>query len=93
MPFILVSVVNRDISLTKHISYASAYEKMKKELLEFLRSEYPDMDMVQLDKIRTSYKSESYGFNLENFSAWATLDDGFMECNWSIYEMSKVQKG
>lgn len=46
MPFILVSVVNSDISLTKHISYASAYEKMKKELLEFLRSEYPDMDMV-----------------------------------------------
>lgn len=75
--FILVEVIEREISVSKHNTLEEAQEQMKKNLCEV----YHVNDVSEIDEYEDCgiYKT----------TAWANTNHPG-NCDWSIYDLSKM---
>lgn len=85
MSYLLVTVIDRDISVTKHISYKDAFAYMKEEFARVM-----EMDVEEVDRIIKEQNGEGFDFLIDKDSAWANARCGEMACDWEIYEISQI---
>lgn len=88
MNFLLVCVIDRDITVTKHYSYMFAFDRLKREI-----SAVMGISLEEVENIIEHQYGDGPGFHIDKYSAWATPDDGCggeRECDWAIYDLSHI---